>query len=207
MASGASTRTRWLWKFQSRHDGTDLTGTAVDPYHVVVKSYQNHTVKDKDLEDTEKDKNYGETGFCSSYLQTYKPSDYSEVITNIAYENVAYKAAYPAKMSTSMVNGQPTEYMILGTSLQNMSLKTFNEVEGERRVVNSFEQYWKNNPTVKNSCWGPIPMQPITLRWQRWDGISLRHGPTPLLGEAVARHRLKGSTGIRPYQWVRAILP
>ena len=150
LASGASTRTRWLWKFVSRHDGTDLTGTAVDPYHVVVKSYQNHTVKDKDLEDTTKDKNYGETGFCSSYLQTYKPGDYSEVITNIAYENIAYKAAYPAKMPTSIVNGSPTEYMILGTSLQNMSLKTFNEVEGERRVVDSFEQYWKNNPTVEN---------------------------------------------------------
>lgn len=137
LASGASTRTRWLWHFVS--DNTD-------PYHVRVKSHQNHTVKDKDLDDISKDKNYGPG--CS-YLQTYKPSDYSSVITNIAYENEAYSTAYPAKMPTSMVNGQPTEYMMLGTSLQSLTLKTFNEVEGERRVVNSFEQYWKNNPTVK----------------------------------------------------------
>ena len=168
LASGASTRTRWLWKFVSRHDGTDLTGTAVDPYHVVVKSYQNHTVKDKDLEDTTKDKNYGETGFCSSYLQTYKPGDYSEVITNIAYENIAYNAAYSSKMPTSIVNGSPTEYMILGTSLQNMSLKTFNEVEGERRVVDSFEQYWKNNPTVENLAGTSPAANNATLAEMGW---------------------------------------
>ena len=151
LSDGASTRTRWLWKFISRHNGTNLTGTAADPYHVVVKSHQDHTVKDKDLDDNTKDKNYGEG---HSYLQTYKPSDYSSVITNIAYENATYSQAYPEKMkvngqTTSMVNGQPTEYMILGTSLLSMTLKTFNEVEGERRVVNSFEQYWKNHPTVK----------------------------------------------------------
>lgn len=144
LASGASTRTRWLWKFVSRHDGADLTGDNIDPYHVVVKSHQNQTVKDKK---EGADFNYG-TG--SSYLQTYKPSDYASVITNIAYENAAYSEAYPSNMPTSIVNGQPTEYMILGTSLQNMTMKTFNEVEGERRVVNSFEQYWKNNPTVKS---------------------------------------------------------
>ena len=142
LSDGASTRTRWLWKFVSAN---------TDPYHVLVKSHQDHVVKDKDLDDNTKDKNYGEG---HSYLQTYKPSDYASVITNIAYENVPYSEAYPAKMMvngqpTSMVNGQPTEYMILGTSLLSMTLKTFNEVEGERRIVDSFEQYWKNNPTVE----------------------------------------------------------
>lgn len=165
LASGASTRTRWLWKFQSRHDGTNLTGDAVDPYHVVVKSYQNHTVKDKDLSDNTKDINYGPG--CS-YLQTYKPSDYSSVITNIAYENVAYSEAYSAKMSTSMVNGQPTEYMILGTSIQRMTLKTFNEVEGERRVVDSFEQYWKNNSTVLNLVGANPSADNATLTGMGW---------------------------------------
>ncbi len=154
LSSGASTRSRWLWYIKSRHDGVDLTGANVDPYHVVFKSYQNHTVKDKEKvngKPTTTDVNYG-TG--SSYLQTYKPSGYASVVTNIAYENVAYKEAYPAMMPSSMVNGQPTEYMILGTSLQNMTLKTFYEVEGERRIVNSFEQYWKNNPTVKSLVGG-----------------------------------------------------
>ncbi|MBO5613313.1 MAG: chitobiase/beta-hexosaminidase C-terminal domain-containing protein [Prevotella sp.] len=148
LSSGASTRTRWLWYIKSRHDGVDLTGDAVDPYHVVIKSYQNHTVKDKK---DGADYNYG-TG--SSYLQTYKPSDYASVVTNIAYENVAYNDAYPAKMPSSVVNGAPTEYMLLGTSMLNMTLKTFYEVDGERRTVNSFEQYWKNNPTVKNLVGG-----------------------------------------------------
>ena len=148
LASGASTRSRWLWYIISSHNGNPLTGNDIDPYHVVIKSYQNHTVKDKiDKNDVNSgDKNYGPG---SSYLQTYKPSDYASVITNIAYENENYSSAYNEKMPTSIVNGQPTEYMILGTSLQNMTLKTFNEVEGERRTVNSFEQYWKNNPTVK----------------------------------------------------------
>ena len=144
LSSGASTRTRWLWYIKSRHNGVDLTGDAVDPYHVVIKSYQNHTVKYNDI-------NYG-TG--SSYLQTYKPTDYASVVTNIAYENVAYNEAYSENMPSPVVNGAPTEYMILGTSLLDMKLKTFYEVEGERRVVNSFEQYWKNNPTVKNLVGG-----------------------------------------------------
>ena len=162
LSSGASTRTRWLWYIKSRHDGVDLTGANVDPYHVVFKSYQNHTVKDKDLEDSTKDINYG-TG--SSYLQTYKPSGYASVVTNIAYENVAYHDAYSSKMPAPMVNGAPTEYMILGTSLLDMKLKTFYKVDvngdgdtdddgDERKVVNTFEQYWKNNPTVKSLVGG-----------------------------------------------------
>ena len=165
LSSGASTRSRWLWYIKSRHDGVDLTGANVDPYHVVFKSYQNHTVKDKDLEVSTKDINYG-TG--SSYLQTYKPSDYASVVTNIAYENAAYYEAYPAMMPSSMVNGQPTEYMILGTSLQNMTLKTFYEVEGERRIVNSFEQYWKNNPTVEKLVGAKPASDNATLAAKDW---------------------------------------
>ncbi len=171
LSSGASTRTRWLWYIKSRHDGTDLTGEDVDPYHVVIKSYQNHTVKDKSKEVGKEndDVNYG-TG--SSYLQTYKPSDYTSVITNIAYENVAYNAAYSGKMPKSMVNGTPTEYMILGTSLLNMTLKTFNEVEGERRVVNSFEQYWKNNPTVENLVGANPDASNATLAAKGWHSFT-----------------------------------
>lgn len=165
LSSGASTRTRWLWKFISRHNGTDLTGDAIDPYHVVVKSHQNHVVKDKDKNDDTKEINYGPG--CS-YLQTYKPSDYSSVITNIAYENETYSTAYSEKMSTSMVNGQPTEYMILGTSLLNMTLKTFNEVDGERRVVDSFEQYWKNNPTVEGLVGANPAADNATLTGTEW---------------------------------------
>ena len=167
LASGASTRSRWLWYIISSHDGTPLTGNDIDPYHVVIKSYQNHTVKDKiDKNDVNSgDKNYGPG---SSYLQTYKPSDYASVITNIAYENENYSSAYNEKMPTSIVNGQPTEYMILGTSIQRMTLKTFNEVEGERRVVDSFEQYWKNNSTVLNLVGANPSADNATLTGMGW---------------------------------------
>lgn len=143
LKAGASTRSRWLWYFVSQSGNNKLTGNNIDPYHVVVKSYQNQLIKDKKGDDNE----YKFPG--NTYLQTYKPSDYSSVITSIAYENEEYSQLYSETMPTSIVNGSPTEYMILGTTLQNLTLKTVNEVEGERRVVNSFEQYWKNNPTVE----------------------------------------------------------
>ncbi len=159
LANGASTRTRWLWYIESRHNGTPLTGNNADPYHVVIKSRQDHLIKESDVIKYQPG---------SSYLQTYKPSDYASVVTNIAYENAAYHAAYPSIMPTTIVNGQPTEYMILGTSLQNMKLKTFNEVEGERRVVNSFEQYWKNNPIVQNLVGANPAANNSTLKGRGW---------------------------------------
>ena len=144
LANGASTRSRWLWKIVS-------TGENADPYHVVIKSNQNQSVKDK------KDGvDYNFPG--NTYLRTYKPAGYGLVVTGVAYENEEYRTDYPGKMPTSMVNGQPTEYMILGTSLSEMTLKTFNAVDdGDddptndvRQIVNCFEQYWKNNPTARD---------------------------------------------------------
>ena len=131
LANGASTRSRWLWYFKSHHDGTDLTGAAADPYHVIVKSYQNQSLKVGD------DSHRG-----STYLRTYQPDGTSTVVTGVAYENLTYPNAKPS--------AAPTEYMLLGTSLQAMTLVTCSEVEGQRRTVDSFEQYWKNNPTARN---------------------------------------------------------
>ena len=144
LANGASTRTRWLWRIVS-------TGANADPYHVVIKSNQNQTVKDK-----KNGEDYNFPG--NTYLRTYKPDGYESVVTGVSYENVEYNTLYPNKMPTSMVNGQPTEYMILGTSISSMKLKTVNPVDdGDgnssndvRRIVDSFEQYWKNNPTCRD---------------------------------------------------------
>lgn len=173
IGSGASTRTRWLWYIKSRHynstdytDFTDLTGDDADPYHVVIKSRQDHLIKVKEKKDEKEVEVKYQPG--SSYLQTYKPSDYASVVTNIAYENEAYNEAYPAKMPASMVNGTPTEYMILGTSLQNMKLMTYNEVEGQRRIVNSFEQYWKNSPTVEKLAGANPTADNATLEAKGW---------------------------------------
>lgn len=138
LASGASTRTRWLWHIISSNN---------DPYHVIFKSEQNQTVKDKKtVEGEEKDYNFA----GNTYLRTYKPDGYGSVVTDVAYESEEYNSAYSAKMPTRWVNGEATEYMILGSSMLNMTLKTFDEIDGARQTVTSFEQYWKNNPTANN---------------------------------------------------------
>ena len=162
LKAGASTRSRWLWYFVSQSGNNKLTGNNIDPYHVVVKSYQNQLIKDKKGDENE----YKFPG--NTYLQTYKPEGYNEVITSIAYENEEYSQLYSETMPTSIVNGSPTEYMILGTTLQNLTLKTVNEVEGERRVVNSFEQYWKNSPTVEGLVGANPNADNTTLTGKGW---------------------------------------
>ena len=122
LAQGASTRARWLWYLVSHHNGTDLTGSNVDPYHVVVKSYSNQSTKVGDV-----------TTNGNTYLYTYKPSEDVGVTTGVISDH-------------SVVTEQPTEYMLIGSSVAHMKLKTRYEVEGQRRIVDRFEHYWKNNP-------------------------------------------------------------
>ena len=100
-----------------------------------MKSYQNQKIKISDTEEYE-----GHT-----YLRTYKPTNYANVVTGVTYENQTFPNTKP-----DIAVLAPTEYMLIGTSLGKVKLVTFKEVEGSRRTVNSFEQYWKNNPTVKN---------------------------------------------------------
>lgn len=138
LAKGASTRSRWLWYLISNHNDVNL-GYA-DPYHVIVKSYQNQKIKISDTEEYE--------GHC--YLRTYKPNDAVGVITSVSYENPTYSAAYNTIMPDDRVNGNPTEYMIIGSSLDKMKLITYNKYGDVRYTVDKFEQYWKNNPTVYN---------------------------------------------------------
>ena len=127
-AKGSSTRSRWLWKLISENS---------DPYHVIIKSNQNQSLKVD-----------GEPKEGHSYLRTYKPDGYTSVVTGVAYKNPVYFG------SDSWRNGNATEYMILGTSLDKLILKTFDKINDgntdERRKVTSFEQYWKNNPTAYN---------------------------------------------------------
>ena len=149
LANGASTRTRWLWKFVSSYNGTPLTGASIDPYHVIVKSHQNQKLK------------IGSTDYNgNTYLRTYKPSNDVGVITGVSYENTTYPDSKPTDA--------PTEYMILGTSISNMKLKTVNQVDGARQVVNSFEQYWKNNPTVQGIAGNNPAADNSTLTTKGW---------------------------------------
>ena len=130
LSSGASTRTRWLWHFVSRKNGTNLTGDAIDPYHVVIKSHQNQSLK------------IGSTSYPgSTYLRTYKPNNDVGIVTGTTYENKTYPNSKP-----NLEELPPTEYMILGTSTSNMKLQA--KVDGDWVVVNSFQQYWKNYETI-----------------------------------------------------------
>ena len=150
LSIGASTRTRWLWHIISSKNGTNLTGENVDPYHVIFKSEQNQTIKDKKkVNGVATADDYNHPG--NTYLRTFKPDGYGTVITNVAYENEEYNQAYPDKLPNRWAgNNRATEYMILGTAIDHVKLKTVNEIDGARQNITKFEQYWKNNPMVMN---------------------------------------------------------
>ena len=133
LGDGASTRSRWLWYIVSNSD-------SADPYHVIFKSFQNQQIK------------YNNVNYAgAAYLRTYKPEGYASVVTGTTYKNTGgYKDALPTdEQEGCLPTDEPTEYMILGTSISSMTLKTVLPVDGSRRIVDSFEQYWKNNPTVE----------------------------------------------------------
>ena len=134
LASGASTRSRWLWYLEPAKD-------VLDPYHVRVSSYQSQT-NYKDPTTNEVVTNF------HSYLRTYKPEGYSGVVTGVTNNNPeAQGKAASATAETDLPAG--SEYMLLGTDLNNLKLVTVDAIDGSRRTVNSFEQYWKNSPTVQ----------------------------------------------------------
>ena len=123
LASGASTRTRWLWHVVSPTSAPSL----VDPYHVYIMSQSGQVTS----------RNYFRT-----YSVTYGES--SHIVTGVTTRNNAV-VSDPASADYQ----PPTEYMILKQS-SNCKLVTTALIDGERRTVNSFEQYWKNTPTVQN---------------------------------------------------------
>ena len=147
LESGASTRTRWLWYLEP-------STSKLDPYHVRISSYQTQT--SYKVSDTE-------TRNFHSYLRTYQPEGYGAVVTGVTNNNpLAHRGSEGDAAVTALPKG--TEYMLLGSKLSSMKLvtcdkisldingdgDTIDEGEGiERRTVNSFEQYWKNNPTVQ----------------------------------------------------------
>ncbi|MBR4573212.1 MAG: chitobiase/beta-hexosaminidase C-terminal domain-containing protein [Prevotella sp.] len=138
LAKGASTRSRWLWYIVPANN--PASKYELDPYHVNIVSYQNHIFKDK----------YGnELGRYHSYLRTYKPEGYANVVTSVINSNPLTKGRnYGDAPYTDLA----TEYMIVGTAHQTR-LVTLNPIDdgtsNKRRTVNSFEQYWKNRPTVQ----------------------------------------------------------
>ena len=121
----ASTRTRWAWYVESVN---------TDPYHVKIRSRQQETYP------------AGSGNDYNAYFRTYKPNDYSEVVTTLAWPGISGE--------------QGTEYMVLGSAGQFRLVTTYgidlnndgdrdDSGEDVRRAVNSFEQYWKTWNTIR----------------------------------------------------------
>ncbi len=124
LASGASTRSRWLWYVVSPNN---------DPYRVRIMSVSNQV---------------GSKNFFRTYAVDYGGS--THIVTNLTTENEAVDADH--------ANQLPTEYMILKAPNDHYKLVTTSPITDgtttEHRTVTSFEQYWKNNPTVQRALGG-----------------------------------------------------
>ena len=138
-SSGASTRPRWLWYAVSPKpamvNSQPVTpGYKGDPYHVKIMSHS-ADVKSKTDPDNTKHQN-----FFRTFVVNYGGSDH--VVTGLTTKHADVEGA------------APTEYMVLGAPEGRYKLVTVQEIEngayGTRQTVNTFEQYWKNNPTVQN---------------------------------------------------------
>ena len=90
-----------------------------DPYHVKIMSRQTETYNGLER---------------SAYFATMKPDDYDKVITTLVWPNIS--------------GVQATDYMVLGSE-GRYQLVTSYKIDGERYVVNSFEQYWKTYDAIK----------------------------------------------------------
>ena len=128
LASGASTRNRWLWYVESPTN---------DPYHVKIRSYSySNQVRSNN--------------FFRTYVVNYGGSNH--VVTGVTTMNEAVSNPESANYQP------PTEYMVLRTDNGQCKLVTLDQIDDgtttERRTVTSFEQYWKNNPTVQSELGG-----------------------------------------------------
>ena len=138
-SGGGSTRTRWAWYVVSPNN---------DPYHIRLTSWQT----------THSRNNVSYYG----YMRTYYNTEISQVITTNTSDD-------PTTVDTNGDRIMPTEYMLLGTK-DNYLLVTSEEIGSDNagyettnhRVVNSLEQYWRNNPTVHRALGLADGSGPIT---------------------------------------------
>ena len=94
--------------------------------------------------------------FFRTFLVNYGGSDH--VVTGLTTKHADVSTLDPEHPENYQL---PTEYMVLGAP-NGYKLVTLNEIEGApingsygtRQTVNTFEQYWKNNPTVQNRLGG-----------------------------------------------------
>ena len=125
LSSGASTRSRWLWY---------VVSPTSDPYHVKIMSHQGQASS-------------------HSYFRTYPVTYYD----NATSTNVTKVVTGVTTKNTDAASEPATEYMILGRKSGSdvfyklVTVDNLTDDAGtQTRTVNSFEQYWKNNPTIQN---------------------------------------------------------
>ena len=150
LSSGASERKRWLWYIEPANSPSNAA--ELDPYHVKISSYQTQT--SYKISDSE-------TRNFHSYLRTYQPTGHNAIVTGVSNDN---PLTFGREASAAADNSLGTEYMILGADLEHCRLQTVQPVgldlngdgdylddgeSEERRTIHSFEQYWKNTPTVQ----------------------------------------------------------
>ena len=166
MAGGTSTRSRWVWFFESDNS---------DPYHV--KIHSKNTIKFNDVDHT-------------TYLQTYavhfdqetdKPNK-QRIVTGVNFPGISGTKA--------------TEYAILGVAGRYKLLtinKIAADLDGdgnktgtgenERRTVTSFEQYWKTYNMVRQHILGDARVDkndpdrfndPIIMPSERWSELKTK---------------------------------
>ncbi|MBR2253851.1 MAG: chitobiase/beta-hexosaminidase C-terminal domain-containing protein [Prevotella sp.] len=143
-ASGASTRPRWLWyavspkaaKVKVGVDSVLVTSDYKgDPYHVKIMSNSSQA---------------SSHNYFRTFVVNYGGSNH--VVTGVTTKNEDVSDPEDANYQP------PTEYMVLSALNGRYKLVTLNEIDGApengtygtRQTVNTFEQYWKNNPTVQN---------------------------------------------------------
>ena len=122
----ASTRTRWAWYLESTNN---------DPYHVKICSRQLETYNSSD-----------NRGYFCTYVENFSyPGEdaANHVITGLVWPGIT--------------GDQATEYMVLGATghYQLVTSAPINDgTTDERRIVNSFEQYWKTFDTIRKKVFG-----------------------------------------------------
>ena len=150
--SGMSERPRWLWY---------IVSPTSDPYHVKIKSHKNEKLV------------ANSSNTYQNYFYTHAVS-YDEYAIENGNVTKSSKKAIVTGLTTVLAEGTaPTEYMVLKGSHGECILKTVDLIpldldgdglyteEGEsneRRIVTSFEQYWKNYETVsKTGTYNYVP--------------------------------------------------
>ena len=158
--AGASTRTRWPWYVLSPTN---------DPYHVLITSWQNSHA------------NSGTNYY--NFLRTYYNTTINQVVTTNISDD-------PRVTDTENLGGSadnvPTEYMLLGSKANGFKLRTTNEISdgttSAHRTVDSFEQYWKNNPTVKELAGDNPAANNSTLTTMGWHRYQTWANAVPFAG-------------------------